>query len=320
MDYIIAVVAILMTVPLVLGYRHRTDHSLLYASCSFVVSFVTNIPVIFMPIDTGLSQAVGKHNLLGLVGTLAMVAGVYFLARAVLRASWTADKPGYERTFRAFIFVIMAGMVLSFWNIDTSHSSTAFMAEFGHQPAAALYSMLQFGYIGVVMVVLGVFTAKSARTQVSRLRKTGATLIAAACATAAVMVISVFGMDIANLRGDEETLSIFAAIYSPATVLTMLLLCVGLSLFPAAGHRESRSSATAKSHLLSLLKAVREKLPTVEEDFIALETGQVDIDFRLHRYIVEIQDLLLRDPELAATLTEADMTAIHKAEQQLLTV
>lgn len=315
MQYITAFAALVMTIVLLTTARRRADQSLLYASAMLLGSLLSDIENIYLPLDGLITSITGRSNVLGLLGTMLMVLGVHFLARAVFRASWSPQQRVSEIVFRASLAVTIFGMIASFLMVDSDHSTAAFMRDFGTQPAAAAYSMIQFGYIGCVMILLGHFTFNAAKSQILKMQKIGVLFISAACAFAAIMVVCVFGMDIAHLGGSTGILSIFAAIYAPVSSVTMILLCVGLCAFPLAQSMQRKRQMLLLEGLLDVrgrLAGGTKALPApgVEEN----------LDSQLYRLFIEIEDILSGGPpSVRSLLSDVDLQRMLATEKYLQT-
>ncbi|VXB18314.1 membrane hypothetical protein [Arthrobacter sp. 9AX] len=134
------------------GLRTRKDHSILVAAVAIATALTLNVDPIYLAGD----QALGSHNLLDLLANILMVVGIYFLSQAILRAAELTDAPlRRDRRGLLILGLVTVGLVLAFLGIEAPASSTKFMSDYGDQPAAALYSAIQFVYIGVVVGVTG---------------------------------------------------------------------------------------------------------------------------------------------------------------------
>ncbi len=178
------------------GARTRKDHSILVAAVAIATALSLNVDPIYLAGD----QALGGHNLLDLLANILMVVGIYFLSQAILRAAELNDAPvRRDRRGLLILGLVSLGLVLAFLRIEAPASSTKFMLDYGEQPAAALYSAIQFVYIGVVVGVTGYVCFRFRRRMAASYFRVAFTLIGIGCSLALVVVLAVLGMDVANL-------------------------------------------------------------------------------------------------------------------------
>ncbi|MFX1821801.1 hypothetical protein PV768_18640 [Pseudarthrobacter sp. CC4] len=301
------------------GARTRKDHCILVAAVAIATALSLNIDAIYRAGD----QAIGGRNLLDLCANILMVVGIYFLSQAILRAAELNDAPvRRDRRGLLFLGVVSAGLVLAFLFIEAPVSSTRFMLDYGDQPAAALYSAVQFVYIGVVVSVTGYVCFRFRRRMAASYFRVAFTLIGVGCSLALVVVVAVLGMDVAHLLGDLSTMEKLAAVYDASFVGAMVFLCAGLALPPVARRVARRTQLKTQAWLLDGLTSTWEKATAARRDErLAAPAEVIERDDagtrRLHRMLVEIQDSLLMNPDAAKLLDEADFKALTQAEDYL---
>ena len=211
------------------GARTRKDHSILIAAVAIAAALSLNVDAIYAAGDA----AIGGRNLLDLCASILMVVGIYFLSQAILRAAELSDAPARrDRRGLLILGLVSVGLVLSFLGISAPRSSTRFMLDYGGQPAAAVYSAIQFSYIGVVVSVTGYVCFRFRRRMAASYFRVAFTLVGLGCALALVLVLAVLGMDIAHLMGDHSTMANLAIVYDLSFVGSMVFLCAGLALKP----------------------------------------------------------------------------------------
>ncbi|KQQ80995.1 hypothetical protein [Arthrobacter sp. Leaf137] len=301
------------------GARTRKDHSILVAAVTIATALTLNVDPIYIAVD----RALGGYNLLDLLANILMVVGIYFLSQAILRAAELNDAPvGKDRLGLMVLGLVSAGLVLAFLRVEAPVSSTKFMLDYGDQPAAALYSTIQFVYIGVVIGVTGYVCFRFRRRMAASYFRVAFTLIGIGCFLALVVVFSVLGMDLAHLLGDQSTMQQLAAIYDSSFVGAMLFLCAGLALPPVARRLVQRTQRRTQADLLEDLTSTWEKATATRKDGrLATPAGVIERGDpetrRLHRMLVEIEDALLMDPGAAKLLDEADFQTLTRTENYL---
>jgi hypothetical protein len=301
------------------GARTRKDHSILVAAVAIATALTLNVDPIYVAGD----RALGGRNILDLLANILMVVGIYFLSQAILRAAELTDAPVHrDRRGILILGLVSVGLVLAFLRIEAPVSSTKFMLDYGDQPAAALYSAIQFVYIGMVVGVTGYVCFRFRRRMAASYFRVAFNLIGIGCFLAVVVVFSVLGMDLAHLLGDLSTMQKLAAIYDASFVGAMLFLCAGLALPPVARQIVQRTQQRTQAGLLEDLTSTWEKATATRKDGrLATPAGVIERGDpetrRLHRMLVEIEDALLMDPAAAKLLDEADLQALTRTERYL---
>lgn len=302
------------------GARTRKDHSILVAAVAIAIALSLNVDPIYIAGD----RVLGGRNLLDLCANILMVVGIYFLSQAILRAAELNDAPVHrDRRGLMILGLVSLGLVVAFLGIEAPMSSTKFMLDYGDQPAAALYSAIQFVYIGVVVGVTGCVCFRFRRRMAASYFRVAFTLIGIGCSLALVVVLAVLGMDVAHLLGEQSTMDQLAAVYDTSFVGAMVFLCAGLALPPVARRIVRRTQQKTQAGLLEDLTSAWEKATATREDerlaappAEVIERGDPEIR-RLHRMLVEIEDALLMDPAAAKLLDEADFQTLTRTENYL---
>ncbi|ALV40052.1 hypothetical protein AU252_01800 [Pseudarthrobacter sulfonivorans] len=301
------------------GVRGRSDHSIVVAAVTIASSLTLNIDSVY---DVG-DAILGGRNVLDLSSNMLMVVGIYFLSRAILRAADPSELPATPDRFGlAVLGLVVVGLIVSFSFIEAPQSSTRFMADYGGQWSAAIYSAVQFVYMGVVVGVTG-YTCFRFRGDMTRpYFRIAFTLIGVGCALAVVLVLAVLGMDLFHLLGDLGSMRELSVVYDGAVLGAMIFLCAGLALPPVARRLTRRADAQTESLLVSGLMPIWEKTTGTRTE-LRLESGVNLADqgdsarWRLHRMLVETQDALLVDPPLAKLLSSHEFQVLAQAEDYL---
>lgn len=271
-------------VVLAITAQRRGEQSTLLAADAIALSLTFNIDAVYLAIDGWL----GGWNLLDLISNLLLTCGIYLLSRAALRA---AHGPRFSsRLLRTGLGVTIAGVVGTFFLIEQGPSSTTFMLDYGSQLAAALYSTIQFSYVGVVMI----YTAATCLRYLPSMSfigfRAGFATIAAGCVLAVVLVGLILMMNLLNLVGSPhlQTISVF---YTPLYISAILLLCVGYCTAPLtrmiARARWNRAGRRAYRQLLSIHRG------TAEDQFTAPPYSTAE----LHRLTVTVLDHFAANPD-----------------------
>jgi hypothetical protein len=301
------------------GVGRRSDHSILVAALTIASALTLNIDPVYVAGDAVL----GGRNLLDLCSNTLMVVGIYFLSRAILRAADPIELPAPPDRFGlAVLGLVVVGLILSFSLIDASRTSTSFMLDYGGQWYAAIYSAVQFVYIGVVVSMTG-YTCFRFRGDMTRpYFRLAFTLIGVGCALAVVLVLAVLGMDVFHLLGNLDSMRALSLVYDGAVIGAMTFLCAGLALPPVARRVARRNDAKTESVLVNGLTQVWEKTTGIRTE-VRLDSGVNNSDqrdsarWRLHRMLVETQDALLIDPPLGKLLSNRDVQVLARAEEYL---
>ena len=314
-----AVVIWCLVLCLLPGLKRRKDQSILVAAVTIAIALALNVDRIYIAGD----QLLGNRNLLDLVANIFMTVGIYFLSRAILRAVDVNESVDIQNGAGLTVLVIVVvALIVSFSLVDAPRTSAAFMRDFGSQWPAAVYSGVQFLYIGAVVAITGL-TCFRFRGEMAKFHfRVAFVFIGVGCAPAVVVVVAVLGMDLLHLTGELEAMTRLSYVYDVAFVGAMVFLSVGLALPPVARRLERRSDARAAAVLVERLNGPWDRI-TSERSEIRLDLAQTGIDRndapkrRLHRMLVEIQDALLVDPHLAQLLNQDDLDVLREAEQHL---
>ncbi|WP_064722926.1 hypothetical protein [Paenarthrobacter nicotinovorans] len=313
-----AVLIWLLVLCLLPGIGVRRDHSVLTAAITISIALTLNIDQVYLAIDL----ALGGRNLVDLLANIFMVVGIYFLSRAIIRAATpdeTVEKQ--DRVGMILLASVIGGLIASFSAIVTPGSSTRFMVDYGDQWSAALYSSIQFVYIGYVVSVTGVTCFRFRGDMLRPYFRTAFTCIGVGCAFAVLLVILVLVMDILHLQGRVEAMRSVSPIYDAAVVAAMTFLCVGLAIPPVTRRVLRHKQSGTEQELISDLTKIWEKTTKKRQDVRLVRDSEMisqqDPAQRLHRMLVEVQDALLVEPGLGSCLDIRDLKVLNAAENHL---
>lgn len=298
METFTATIMIVLTLVVGVTRRQGKDTSILWSSVLITTSLVLNLDQVYRYVD----ERSGGRNYIDLAANLLLLGGVYFLARAIHRAASPASARASSPRLlgRSGVVIAVALTVFFFMLINAPSTSTAFMRDYGAQPAAALYSVVQYAYIGCVMATAGFTCLKFRKSWSTGVYSWAFGLIGCGCLSAFLLVLQVLVFDALHLLGELQMMSALNGLYSALNATTFALLCTGLAL-PPATRRILALVRTAKT------KTVLRGLQPVWTKAIQ-GNGGLTLDLRvvpdhpdkprrqLHRMVVEIQDSLVRDP------------------------
>ncbi|TFD27010.1 hypothetical protein [Cryobacterium cryoconiti] len=298
------------------GTRRRTDQSILYAAVMIAVSLTLNVDAVYRATDLFLTG----HNYADLLANLLLIVGVYFLSRAILRASSRSRARSTEKPFLIGAILSSCLTITAFQFVDAPWSSDSFMRDFGDQPAACAYSLIQFTYLGIVVAVTGSICLQFAGRMSTAARRSGFYIVGAGCWAAVLNVFSIVGMDLTHLFGPPHLLALFSSAYDVLNVASLVLLCIGLSLPPILGWANDRLERRRLQLILPDLNRIWDKVSAqrieLGRDSISRTQGarRPDVDVAVHRTLVEIRDALLLEASAKDKLTDADLAILLGAE------
>ena len=277
--------------------RRRTDHSTLLSATAIAFSLTFNINAVYLALD----RVVGGRNLLDLLSNALLVGGIYFLSRAALRA---VHGPKFSSpVLRIGLGVTLVAVAVTFFLIEQDGSSTTFMLDFGMQVPAALYSSIQFTYVGVVMAFTAVTCLRYRPSMSSPGFRIGFAVIAAGCFAAIALVVVILTMNVMNLIGSTHLASV-RQLYTPLYVLAIFLLCVGYATPPLyrmlARARRDREGRRTYRALLETRATLVGASPNGVPPYSTAE---------LHRLTVTVLDFLAANPEARPTAEDEDALA-----------
>jgi hypothetical protein len=269
-------------------------------------------------------------NVLDLTANCLLLAGVYFLARAIMKGATqlgAATSPP-QRGLNVAALLTAVTMIGVFPLIDAPAISTTFMLDYGDQPAAAAYSIVQYGYIFAVMA----FTLVSCVRNVPHMRKgrfrVGFSIIGAGCLIALVLCVVVIAMDLAHLAQDMTLMRELGYIYDWLYALTIVVLCLGLGVAPVSrlytSFRLNRQLRSTYPRIRGIWRQTVARQPSLslvggpETQTEALAGASEAMAESIHRMTVEIHDWLNFENRSSDELSEADRDILRQAESLCL--
>ena len=211
---LVAVFMWTLVLILALRARARPDITMLRVATLIAASLTTNIDEVYLWANNRLPWA----NALDLMANLLLITGIYYLSVAITRGATRVGALRERGTvwMRRAAQSTAAVMVVSFFLIDAPEPSTTFMLDYGDQPAAGIYSAVQYAYIFSVMTGT-LFTCVQNVPKMRRPRfRIGFSIIGAGCFSALLLCATVIAMDVVNVAGADG----FLSFVSPLTCST----------------------------------------------------------------------------------------------------
>lgn len=306
----------LLVASLLILRRGRAERNISYAALTIAIAMTLNVDPVYRALD-GLA---GGSNVVTLMADVALMVGVFFLGRGVMKAS--EQQPWAERIAlgRFALIAALVGVVVAFVLIERETTTTTnFMLDLGGQPAAAAYSIIQFLYYGVVLTAMASLAVRQLRSSKGAQRLPPVFLIVGS-SFGVVLSVTVFTMDIAHVIGNLRLMATAGVAYGPVFLVAISFLCLGFAGEPAARMLQARARDRKTRMLVNDLAPIwaeATKLrPGISQDerspFRAHEPESL-----LHRQIVEIRDAMI-DTRVSFDVGDQDRERIERAERHLL--
>jgi len=312
---IVSVLMWLLVASLLILRRGRAERNITYAALTIAIAMTLNADAPYEALD-GLA---GGTNLVTLLADSALMVGVFFLGRGVLKASehqpWTVQLA----LGRSALVAALVGVVAAFSFIDRGDTTTTFMLDLGDQPAAGIYSIIQFAYYGLVLSAMAILSARQLRTCVGAQRLPPALLFLGS--TFGVMLsVVVITMDVAHVMGNLDLMRAVSVAYEPLHLLTFLLLVLGFAGQPAARTVQARSRDRKTRMLIDGLTPIwadaKTARPSISQNNQSVFHAD-DPETLLHRQVVEIRDAMI-DTRVAFDVSPETRDLLERAERHLL--
>ncbi|MCI4658487.1 DUF6545 domain-containing protein [Cryobacterium zhongshanensis] len=305
----------LLVASLLILRRGRAERNISYAALTIAIAMTLNVDPVYRALDA----FAGGSNVVTLMADVALMVGVFFLGRGVMKAS--EQQPWAERIAlgRFALMAALVGVVVAFVLIERGTTTTNFMLDLGAQPAAAAYSMVQFLYYGVVLTAMASLAVRQLRSSKGAQRLPPVFLIIGS-SFGVVLSVTVFTMDIAHVIGNLRVMATVGVAYGPVFLSTISFLCLGFAGEPAARMLQARARDRKTRMLVNDLAPIWAEAtkfrPGISHDerapFLAHEPESL-----LHRQIVEIRDAMI-DTRVSFDVGDRDRERIERAERHLL--
>lgn len=314
---VVSVLMWLLVASLLVLRRGRAERNITYAALTIAIAMTLNADAPYQALD----RLAGGTNLVTLLADSALMVGVFFLGRGVLKASDHQPRAVQIALGRTALVGALVGVVVAFSFIERGDTTTTFMLDLGRQLAAAIYSIIQFAYYGLVLSAMAILAARQLRTSIGAQRLPPTSLFLGSIFGVMLSVV-VITMDIAHVLGNLALLAAVAVAYEPLHLLTFLLLVLGFAGQPAARTVEARSRDRKTRMLIDRLNptwtVAKKARPGISEnEQIVFHTD--DPETLLHRQVVEIRDAMI-DTRVAFDVSPENRDLIESAERHLLGV
>ena len=305
----------MLVAALLILRRGRAERNITYAALTIAIAMTLNADQPYRILD----RYAGGTNLVTLVADATLMTGVFLLGRAVMKASEHQSRTVQLALGRFTLVAALIGAVGTVLLIDRGITTTNFMLELGEQPAAAVYSMIQFTYYAVVLSAMAALAARELWTSEGAQRMPPASLLLGSICGVALSVV-VITMDLAHVVHNVNLMAAVAVAYEPLHLLTFLFLCFGFAGQPASRTLQTRSRDRMIRMLVHDLQPIwaaatmaRPGISQVKQ----VSFNAADPETLLHRQVVEIRDAMI-DTRVEFDVSAGDRQLIERAERYLL--
>lgn len=271
--------------------RSRGRNTFQWATLLLAVSMTLNVDSIYTSFDA--LMPIG--NLGNLLANGTMITGLFLVLRAVREGTRSTDRRGQSQWDMWALIATLVIMVSSFTLLDAPQTSTTFMLDFGDQLATAIYSSVQFVFIGSVMIYTGAVLAKSAPYLRSGRYRVGMRVLVFGCFIGVALSVSVLTMNVLHLAGELALMRTIGSVHDVLRLLTILVLAIGFAI-PALlrqrmnwKRRKQVQAAAEEVYRIWVDTGVPESEQATAHQSLAGRTTR-EISNRVHRMIIEIHD------------------------------
>jgi hypothetical protein len=304
-----------LVASLLIFRRKRTDRSITRAAFTIAIAMTLNIDGIYTVVD----PLLGGTNIATLIADALLMTGLFFLGRGVMKTGEYRPRLVRAAVSTPVLLVALLAITAAFLFIDRGTTTTQFMSDLGAQPAAAVYSIINFTYGALVIATMLVLAARQYRHSAG-IQRLPAALLSLGSAFGVALCLAVIVMDIAHATGHLDLMHAIQPAYDPLSALTFLFLCAGFAVQPAvrrAQHHARQRHTIAYTAQLEPLwhRATRARPGLSQADPLAANSE--DPEGHLHRVIVEIRDAMI-DPRITFDVRADDRDLLERAESHLV--
>ncbi len=148
-----------LVASLLIFRRKRTDRSITYAALTIAIAMTLNVDAAYSAVD----RLLGGTNLATLIADALLMTGLFFLGRGVMKTGEYRPRLVRAAVSIPVLLVALLAITASFLLIDRGTTTTRFMIDLGAQPAAAVYSIINFTYCLVIVVAMLVLAIRQYR-------------------------------------------------------------------------------------------------------------------------------------------------------------
>lgn len=293
--------------------RRGRDRSVLVAAALMAASFTVTIEAVYLAVD----DLLGVPNVADLVKHTLFVAAVAVLGHGLTKAVGGSVLPRAAAWIAPAVVIVV--QTATFAAIDMHHgTTTSFMTTYGHQPEAAVYSMVHFAYFGATMGATGVACLRSGLSSAPTVVRTGVRFLLAGCAASVLTALALVVRDVTALTGPAPLSDALQRAYAPMLLLSVLLVALGLGLPPLMAGATRRRLARELPALTTRLARLRDRASgrsgslRFPSDVRMPGDEPTPLD-ELHRLVVEVRDQMFLDPGFEPTPDE--LAALTRSER-----
>ena len=304
-----------LVASLLIFRRKRADRSITYAALTIAIAMTLNVDAAYSAVD----PLLGGTNLTTLIADALLMTGLSFLGRGVMKTGQYRPQLVRAAVSVPILLVALLALTAAFLAIDRGTTTTRFMIDLGEQPAAAVYSIINFTYCLVIVIAMLVLAARQYRHSTG-IQRLPAALLSVGSAFGVALCLVVVGMDLAHTTGHLGLMHVFQRAYDLLSILAFLFLCAGFAVQPAVRraqhHARRRQTIDFTAQLEPIwLRATHARPGLSQADPLAASSE--DPEGHLHREIVEIRDAMI-DPRITFDINADDRDLLEHAESHLL--
>jgi hypothetical protein len=295
--------------------RGRAERNITYAALTIAIAMTLNIDLVYLALD----RLAGGTNGVTLAADIALMFGIFFLGRGVMKASEHHPWAVRLALNRFALGIALLATLIAFFLIDRGGTTTSLMLDLGEQPASAAYSIIQFFYYGIILSAMAVLAARQLRSSEGAQRLPPASMLVGSI-FGVVLSLVVITMDLAHVAGNLNLMAAVAVAYAPVFLFTILFLCLGFAGQPAARTLQARARERKTRMLIDELApiwALATKVRPGISQYEHLPFHADDPETLLHRQVVEIRDAMI-DTRVAFHVSDQDRQLVERAERHLL--
>ena len=292
-------------------WHSQADRLTIYFGMAAGFGLLLNIDPIYLIADGWL----GGANLADLLANTAVIVGVAAFARGVAKAA-DGSSPIARVVLGPYVLVgVVVISAAAFFMIKTTGSATRFMFDYGDQPAAAVYSVVQHLYFGLVTLAMAVVCIGQLANVRGFMRTSTIVLLVGSLGQTLTCIVVVV-MDVSHVAGGESLLRLGQSFYDYVNDLSIVLIAVGLVMLPSARFVNARRTNAQIARMVEDLSPAWSRALEARSSGPTLEASG-DQESVLYRQLVEIRDA---QASLGSKyeLSPAEISQLETAEAFLL--
>lgn len=225
-----------LVASLLIFRRKRTDRGITRAAFTIAIAMTLNVDGIYTVVD----PLLGGTNIATLIADALLMVGLFFLGRGVMKTGEYRPRLVRAAVSTPVLLVALLAITAAFLFIDRGTTTTRFMSDLGGQPAAAVYSIINFSYGTLVIATMLILALRQYRHSTG-IQRLPAMLLSLGSAFGVALCLAVIVMDIAHAIGHLDLMHAIQSAYDPLSILTFLFLCAGFAAQPAVRRAQHRS-------------------------------------------------------------------------------